>query len=297
VVHLTFCIATKPKNSCQSYSPTFLQPLALRELTTTYGHNAQSNCEIERWWRYWNRAMKFLSPSDYVVWPSFAQRICFAYKSVPHESNANIAPLEMDFGSPPVSPFAPPIPLDDPDPLHDEAHDESQQLLDPPTTLSPALAAAAIRVSVAAFHRFAHAHAEYMQATTTERLNIQGNPTTFQLNDCVKIYVPPTHSQLLRTGRRAKHVVAWRGPCTITRILSPVTYEMQEDCSGQTFQRTIVNIRPFRATRSPPPPLHDMLSASPLDPGTIIAVRRSDDPADSFDLARLTNSNEMFVHR
>ena len=46
--------------------------------TTTCGHNAQSNGEIECWWRYWNRAMKFLSPTDYERWPSFAQRICYA---------------------------------------------------------------------------------------------------------------------------------------------------------------------------------------------------------------------------
>jgi hypothetical protein len=38
--------------------------------TTTCGHNALSNGEIESWWRCWNRAMKFLSPSDYLVWPS-----------------------------------------------------------------------------------------------------------------------------------------------------------------------------------------------------------------------------------
>jgi hypothetical protein len=29
--------------------------------TTTCGHNAQSNGEIESWWRHWNCAMKFLS--------------------------------------------------------------------------------------------------------------------------------------------------------------------------------------------------------------------------------------------
>jgi len=130
--------------------------------TTTCGHNAQSNGEIECWWRYWNRAMKYLSTFDYVLWPSFAQQICFAYNSVPHESNANIAPLEMDFGAPPISPFAPPIPTDTSNSLPDDAFDESQQNLSPPNTLSPALAAAAIRVSVAAFHRYAHAHAKYM---------------------------------------------------------------------------------------------------------------------------------------
>jgi hypothetical protein len=139
--------------------------------------------------------MKFLSPADYLQWPSFAQRICYAYNSIiPHESNANVSPLEMDFRTPPVSPFAPPTPHDDPDPHADDAHDDSQQLLTPPTTLSPALAAAAIRVSVAAFHRYAHAHATYMQQTTEERLNKQGNPTTFQLRNRVKIYICPTHA-------------------------------------------------------------------------------------------------------
>jgi transposase InsO family protein len=55
--------------------------------TTTCGHNAQSNGEI-------------LSPTDYERWPSFSQRICFAYNSVPHESIGDVSPLEMDFGAP-----------------------------------------------------------------------------------------------------------------------------------------------------------------------------------------------------
>ena len=263
--------------------------------TTTCGHNAQSNGEIECWWRYWNRAMKFLSPTDYERWPSFAQRICYAYNSVPHESIGDVAPLEMDFGASPVSAFAPPNPTDDTTPDNDD--DDSQQSLTPPALgLSPGLAAAAIRISVAAFHRYAHAHRTYMQRSTEERLNQQGNPTTFQLNDRVKIYVPPTHPQLLRTGRRAKHVVAWRGPCRITKVLSATTYEMSEECSNRIFQRTIVNIRPYRATRAPPPPHHDMLSASPLDPGTLVAIRRTNDPTSPFDLARVTTTTETHVN-
>jgi transposase InsO family protein len=73
--------------------------------TTTCGHNAQSNGEIESWWRFWNRSMKFLSPSEYLAWPTFAQRICFAYNAVPHESIASVSPFEMDFGAAPVSAF------------------------------------------------------------------------------------------------------------------------------------------------------------------------------------------------
>ena len=263
--------------------------------TTTCGHNAQSNGEIESWWRYWNRAMKFLSPSDYLNWPTFAQRICFAYNSVPHESLATVSPFEMDFGSPTVSAFAPPNP-ESPTTITDDDDDDSQQNLPPTTHISPAAAAAAIQISVAAFHRYAHSHHRYLQRTTAERLNSQGNPTTFQLDQRVKIYMPPTHHQLERTGRRAKHIVSWRGPCRITQILSPVTYQVQEECSNRYFERTIVNIRPYRATRAPPPPHHDMLSVSPLDPGTIVAIRRTSDPTSHFDLARITTSTETHVH-
>ena len=74
--------------------------------TTTCGHNPQSNGEIESWWRFWNRAMRFLSPHDYLNWPRFAQRICFAYNSVDHESIGPISPFEMDHGTPPKLPFA-----------------------------------------------------------------------------------------------------------------------------------------------------------------------------------------------
>ncbi len=70
---------------------------------------------------------------------------------------------------------------------------------------------------------------------------------------------------------------------------------MQEECSNCYFERTIVNIRPYRATRAPPPPHHDMLSASPLDPGTIVAFRSTNDPSTQFDLARIRNSTETNI--
>ncbi len=86
--------------------------------------------------------------------------------------------------------------------------EDSQQLLSPPPVISPEWATSAIRVSVAAFQRFALAHHTYMQKTTQERLNQQGNPTSFHLNDRVKIYVPPhqrptsMHRSTSKTHRR-----------------------------------------------------------------------------------------------
>jgi hypothetical protein len=71
---------------------------------------------------------------------------------------------------------------------------------------------------------------------------------------------------------------------------------MQEECSNRYFERTLVNIRPYSASRSPPPPHHDMLSTAPLGPGTIIAIRRNNDLTTPFDLARITTSTETNTH-
>jgi hypothetical protein len=253
--------------------------------TTTCGHNAQSNGEIESWWRYWNRSMKLLSPSEYDNWPTFAQRICFAYNATPHESINQISPFEMDFAAPPVSPFAPPSPNADHHP-----DDPTAPRQDPPTTVSPVIFADALRTSTAAFHHCAATHKAFMQKSTEKRLNEHGTPVRFHLNDRVKIYMPPTHAQIQRTGRRAKHIVAWRGPCIVVEVLSSSTYKVQEECSNRFFERSIINMRPFRASSAPPPPHHDLLSTLALTHGTLVAVR--DTPTSAFHLARLTALTE-----
>ena len=116
---------------------------------------------------------------------------------------------------------------------------------------------------------------------------------TFSLNDRVKIYVPPTHAQLLRTGRRSNHIVAWRGPCQITKILFPSSHEMEEECSGRKFQRTVINTRPFRASKNPPPPHHGLISTAALPPGAVIAVR--DTSTSRFHLAKVKKITESLL--
>jgi hypothetical protein len=129
-----------------------------------------------------------------------------------------------------------------------------------------------------------------VQETTAKRLNEHGTPAHFALHDRVKIYMPPTHAQIQRTGRRAQHIVAWRGPCIVTAILSASTYRVQEECSQRFFERSIINMRPYRATSAPPPPHHDLLSTMALTTGTLVAVR--DSPTSAFHLARITALTE-----
>jgi hypothetical protein len=192
----------------------------------------------------------------------------------------------MDFASPLQSPFGPPDPdLTFPDLEDPPAHETN--------IVSPDAFVNALRTSVQAFHVFAASHKTFMARTTQERLNQHDTPHTFALHDRVKIYVPPTHAQLIRTGRRSNHIVAWRGPCRITKILSLASYEMEEECSGRTFQRSIINTRPFRASNSPPAPHHDLISTAALHPGTIVAVR--DTPTSPFHIAKVARITESLL--
>ncbi len=63
--------------------------------TTTLGHNARGNGTIEVFWRFWNRCLRLLPDDHYARWPSFAQRIVFAYNSVIHDSLDGPSPFEV----------------------------------------------------------------------------------------------------------------------------------------------------------------------------------------------------------
>ncbi len=95
--------------------------------------------------------MRYLSPSQYNNWSTYAQRIVFAYNSMPHESIGHLSPNEMDFASPLQSPFGPPAPdLTFPD-LEDPPNPD-------PTPVSPAAFIHALQTFVQAFHFFAASH-------------------------------------------------------------------------------------------------------------------------------------------
>jgi hypothetical protein len=68
---------------------------------------------------------------------------------------------------------------------------------------------------------------------------------------------------------------------------------MEEECSGRTFQRSLINTRPFRASNSPPAPHHDLVSTAALHPGTIVAVR--DTSTSSFYIAKVTRITESLL--
>jgi hypothetical protein len=117
----------------------------------------------------------------------------------PMTPSLNSCPLKWNSPHPPSLPlFDPAIILSDQDGPPDA---------EPSSAISPANFAAALRLSTQAFRAMAMAHKAFMTTITEERLNKHGSPKNLALDDRVKIYVPPTHVQILKSiGRRSNHI-------------------------------------------------------------------------------------------
>jgi hypothetical protein len=253
--------------------------------TTTMGHNARGNGTIEVFWRFWNRCMRILSDEHYRQWPSFASRIAFAYNSAAHEAIASITPFEVHHGAPARNPFAASLPST-------ITLGESEELA------LPAQFAQAVALSTNAFSQVAKTHDQFLRMETAARLNEKGTSTSFQIGDKVKIRVPPTQIQLLETGRRAKHVTAWRGPCTILERLSTTAYAMIDDTTKRRYERVISNISRYRATKPKENAnaQYNQLYSQDFLPGEFIAIR--DDVNGPFYIAQIdtVNPQDIMLH-
>ena len=250
--------------------------------TTTLGHAANANGTIEVFWRFWNRCMRLLPDDHYAIWPTFASRIAYAYNTAAHSSLGGTSPFEVYHGVPARDFMT--------SPLDHRANDDE---LDDVDLTDPTKFAHAVKTSVAAFCRLAQNHSDFIRTKTADRLNLTGYPKTYVIGDLVKIRVPPTHEQMLATGRRSSHISSWRGPCIVTDRLSTTAYRMDEQSSGRTFERVISNILPYRASSIRAPAVYVPLYSDVFLVDEFIAIR--DEPNSPFYIAKVTSVTESSI--
>jgi hypothetical protein len=169
---------------------------------TTLGHHARGNATIEVYWRFLNRCVRLLSDEHYLQWPQFAQCIAFTHNSATHVGIEPTTPFEVHHGALARNTLA-------------SALDDRPSLSEGEELALSAQFAAAVAVSTSAYAQLAKNHDTFVKTETAARLDLKGTTTTFVIGDKVKVRVPPTQAQLMETSRRAKHVTAWHGPCTV----------------------------------------------------------------------------------
>ena len=98
---------------------------------------------------------------------------------------------------------------------------------------------------------------------------------------------------MLASGRRAKHLLAWRGPCEVIEKLSTTTFAMEECSTRRRFERALVNILPYKATSAPLPPSFDPAYSTPLIVDEFIAIR--DEPDGPFYIAKVKTVTDTTI--
>ena len=243
--------------------------------TTTLGHNARSNGTIEVFWRFWNRCLRLLPDDHYAQWPSFASRIAFAHNTAGHDSLGGSSPFEIYHGSPANNPLTALL-IDSP------SLDEDKEMV------LPAQFADAVATSTRIFSQLARTHDQFIREETAARLNEHGSSKTFLIGQKVKISVPPTAEQMEQTGRRAKHITAWKGPCTVIERLSNTAYSVTDDTTNRTYERVASNMLAYNATlpkTNSNARQYNTTYSQPFANGEFIAVR--DSPTGPFYVAEI----------
>ncbi len=138
-------------------------------------------------------------------------------------------------------------------------------------------------------------HDEFVKTETALRLNKKGSSKLFSIGQKVKVRVPPTQNQLLETGRRAKHITAWRGPCTILERLRTTAYAAVDDTTKRRYERVVSNILPYKASRAKTnaDASFSQIYSAPFVVGEFIAVR--DEPMGPFYVALVRQVTNLVV--
>ena len=120
-------------------------------------------------------------------------------------------------------------------------------------------------------------------------LNKKGTNYQFQLNDKVSFYIPPSQAEAKQVGRKHKHMLQFKGPAKVVKILSSKAFVIEYE--GKQYQRTSNNLRPYGAKESPDLPLMDQQPVSKFRVGNFVALQETDDPEDKnynrFHLAKV----------
>ncbi len=100
------------------------------------------------------------------------------------------------------------------------------------------------------------------------------------------------------TGRRAKHVTAWRGPCTVLDRLSTTAYAVIEDTTKRRYERVVSNLARYRAERAKgsSSAQFNQRYSTQFAVDEFIAIR--DEPSGPFYLARIlfATATSITVH-
>ena len=107
---------------------------------------------------------------------------------------------------------------------------------------------------------------------TAATANQRGRGKSYRKGDKVAFYIPPTAVEAAKAGRKDKHMLWWRGPTIITKVISKTTYEILYE--GKSYSRCYSELRHYNSDEIPE---LDPIADHGVQVGTTIAFSDHDD--------------------
>ena len=199
--------------------------------TTTLAHHPTGNATIERLWQWVASCLKQMTKGQYQEWEKYVRLIEHVWNTTYHDT-LQCTPFEAAHGLPARST------------LDTLAEQDSQ----PITDLMTQDGLTVMKETARAFERQLHKLRTGATERNAEALK-RGRKATYEVGEEVSFFIPPTETQVKRMGRKAKHLLHYRGPALIVKRLSGTTYELTFE--GCTYYRCYSEIRPYRSTNLP----------------------------------------------
>ena len=244
------------------------------EQITTGGYNARGNATVERFMQHLTANLTKCSKAEYDDIGLYLQAIAFAHNTS-FSSSLNCTPFEAGHGL--------------------KARGISDARLSPRMQLNVELrgneedcvthwdTTVPLKVIELAsrFAKDAVKHSEWHRKMTADKLNQSGKPIDEKLlHDGMEVcfYKPPSQHEVIKKGRKAKHLHHYHGPAIIKQKIRSRTYELSYN--GKTFKRDAGMIIPVRhlpdkdrefdPAEVPPPPTVAHSAGIPCREGELI---------------------------
>jgi transposase InsO family protein len=199
--------------------------------TTTLAHHPTGNSHIERLWQYVARCLKLMSKAQYKKWERYIRLMEHVW-NVTYHSVLKCTPFEAAHGLPARGV------------LDTYVEDTKGEMVD----LMTADGIEAMQHTAKAFEKQIY----QLRKEAAERqamLARKGARVNLKVGDEVSLFLPPSEREAAAAGRKVKHLLFFRGPAIITKVLSNTTYQL--DYKGRVYFRCFAELRPYKSSSLP----------------------------------------------
>ena len=233
--------------------------------TTTLAHHPTGNSTIERLWQYVALCLKLMSNTQYTTWEKFIRLMEHVW-NVTFHSTLKCSPFEAAHGLPARSV------------LDTYVENTDGKMVDLMTTDG----VEAMKQTAKGFEKQIY-QLRKEAAEKRAALARKGSKVKYKVGDEVSLFLPPSEQEAKKAGRKVKHLLFFRGPAVITKILSNTTYELSYN--GRVYYRCFEELRPYKSSNLPvdlPIANEDGMQENKLIPGNFVTLCDTDDENDIY---------------